>query len=348
MRTMLPLWITLATSAFLAAPACADDSQGAQTTQATETESSQPTYTLRYKFHPGETIRWDVLQQSRVRATVSGTTQVTETVTKSVKAWRVTDAKPDGTATFEHVVESVDMRNKFSGREEIRYNSQTDEEPAPGYEDVAESIGLPLATVTMNSQGEILRRQRKPLKAAARNEEGFEIVCAQVGQQFHHGLVGELVVGPVEPRMLRRSQPLAHTVGEFTGRQAGAGQGHDAENAPVVVGKQGGQVAGQGGLHRGVILPGRILRQAAFQFVQGEIELERHRILRPEGAVIVEDGNTIGRRDKVAGIVAGNFGDEVDDGFFGLGVLPRSKGHVGFAWRPPLVGGCGGRKEAEK
>jgi len=172
MRTMLPLWITLATSAFLAAPACADDSQGAQTTQATETESSQPTYTLRYKFHPGETIRWDVLQQSRVRATVSGTTQVTETVTKSVKAWRVTDAKPDGTATFEHVVESVDMRNKFSGREEIRYNSQTDEEPAPGYEDVAESIGLPLATVTMNSQGEILRRQRKPLKAAARNEEG--------------------------------------------------------------------------------------------------------------------------------------------------------------------------------
>lgn len=172
MRTPFPLWIALAALAVLAAPVSADESQAIEASRAAEAESSLPTYMLRYKFHPGETIRWEVLQQSRVRATVSGTTQVTETVTKSVKAWRVTDVKPDGTATFEHLVESVDMRNKFSGREEIRYNSQTDEEPAPGYENVAESIGLPLAIVTMNDRGEILHRERKPLSAAARNEEG--------------------------------------------------------------------------------------------------------------------------------------------------------------------------------
>ena len=37
-------------------------------------------YTLRYKFHPGETIRWEVEHRSNVRTTVSGTTQTAETL----------------------------------------------------------------------------------------------------------------------------------------------------------------------------------------------------------------------------------------------------------------------------
>ena len=37
-------------------------------------------YTLRYKFQPGETVRWEVEHRSKVRTTVSGTTQNTETV----------------------------------------------------------------------------------------------------------------------------------------------------------------------------------------------------------------------------------------------------------------------------
>jgi hypothetical protein len=38
---------------------------------------------------------------------------------------------------------------------------------------VAESIGVPLAVVTMSPNGEILHRERKRVKAAARNEEGL-------------------------------------------------------------------------------------------------------------------------------------------------------------------------------
>jgi len=166
MRTSYPLWIGLGWLVISAATAGADDSQAA------EPNAGSEKYTLRYKFQPGETIRWEVLQQARIRTTVSGTTQVAETVTKSIKAWRVNDVEPDGTATFEHLVESVDMRQKFSGRQEERYNSQTDKEPPPGFEAVAESIGVTLAVVTMNPRGEILHRQRNPVKAAAQNEEG--------------------------------------------------------------------------------------------------------------------------------------------------------------------------------
>ncbi len=167
MKTAYPVLIGWALLAILSASAAAEDAQ------ATESSSDAETYSLRYKFRPGETIRWEVTHQARIRSTVSGTTEVTEMVTKSVKAWRVTDVKPDGTATFEHLVESVQMRQKFSGRQEVRYNSLTDQQPPPGFESLAASIGVPISVVTMDAQGEVLRRERKPVEAAAQNSDGL-------------------------------------------------------------------------------------------------------------------------------------------------------------------------------
>ena len=125
-------------------------------------------YTLRYRFQPGETIRWDVEHRSNVRTTVSGTTQTAETISCSVKAWKVASVQPDGSATFEHSVERVDMRQKLTGREEIRYNSQTDAKPPAGFEDAAKSVGVTLATVTVDATGKVLQRQSaKPRPAGA-------------------------------------------------------------------------------------------------------------------------------------------------------------------------------------
>jgi hypothetical protein len=167
MKATYPFCLGLLILAVFAARAVADDSRAAAS------DSSSEQYTLRYKFRPGETIRWEVLHQARVRSTVADTTRCSEMVTKSVKAWRVTDVEPDGTATFEHLVESVHMRNKFSDRGEVRYNSETDEEAPVGYEGVAESIGVPLTVAKMSPQGEILHRERKRVKAAAQNQEGL-------------------------------------------------------------------------------------------------------------------------------------------------------------------------------
>jgi hypothetical protein len=164
MRALGICWIGAAVVLSAIGPAAADDS----------TPSPDPsTYTLRYKFRAGETIRWEVLQQTRIRTTVSGTTQVADMVSKSVKAWRVTDVAPDGTAELQNLIESVDMRQQFSGQQEVRYNSQTDEKPVPGFEHVAESIGVPLSEITMNARGEILSRRRHAVKAAAQNDDGL-------------------------------------------------------------------------------------------------------------------------------------------------------------------------------
>jgi hypothetical protein len=133
-------------------------------------QGDAPSYVLRYHFRPGETIRWEVVHRKRVDTTVSGISQTTETFSKSVKVWRVGQLKADGTATFEQSVEDVDMWHKTGESDEVRYNSRTDRQPPVGYENLAESVGVPLSVVTIDARGEIVNREWKQAKAAARSE----------------------------------------------------------------------------------------------------------------------------------------------------------------------------------
>ena len=118
-------------------------------------------YTLGYRFHPGQTLRWEVTHQTNTRTSISESTQTAETTSKSVKLWRVLDVAADGSATFEHSVESIDMRQKLSGHSEVRYNSLTDDKAPTGFKDVAKAVGVPLSVVTLDSRGKILKRELK-------------------------------------------------------------------------------------------------------------------------------------------------------------------------------------------
>ena len=121
-----------------------------------------PTYRLVYRFSPGETVKWKVVHRAKVNTTVSGTTQTAETTSSSVKVWRVTHVDAErGHVTFEHSVESVDMRQQLTGREEVRYNSLTDAEPPVGFEDAAKAVGVTLAVVTIDGQGQVVKREQK-------------------------------------------------------------------------------------------------------------------------------------------------------------------------------------------
>jgi hypothetical protein len=124
-------------------------------------------YTLRYKFHPGESIRWEVEHRSMVRITVSRSTQNMETLSSSVSVWRVGKVLPDGTATFEHRVEWVDMRHKLTGRSEVHYDSRTDKKPPTGFEDAAKSVGVSLSVVKMDVRGKVLQRKDRKKKGQA-------------------------------------------------------------------------------------------------------------------------------------------------------------------------------------
>ena len=58
---------------------------------------------------------------------------------------------------------------------------------------------------------------------------------------------------------------------------------------------------------------------------QDEAELDRHRFLAPQGAVVVVDGNPFGGRDIVRPAVGGDTLDEVDDRLARVGVVPRGE-----------------------
>ncbi len=151
------------------APAATDSVKPAET-PATPAPAAPPAssekYTLRYKFRQGETIRWQVVHRAKVSTTVSGTTQVAETTSSSVKVWQVTSVNPQGQATFSHSVASVDMRQQVSGREELRYNSLTDPKAPVGFEDAAKAVNVILSVITLDPQGNIVRREDKHPQAA--------------------------------------------------------------------------------------------------------------------------------------------------------------------------------------
>jgi len=140
-------------------PAAAPAPAGDAATAATTTDA--PKYRLRYRFKAGETIRWQVEHRARVTTTVSGSTQTAETLSRSIKVWRVKEmaAAPQPAVIFEHLVENVEMRQKVSGREEVVYNSATDVVAPAGFEQAAQSVGVVLARVTMDLRGVIVNRE---------------------------------------------------------------------------------------------------------------------------------------------------------------------------------------------
>lgn len=145
-------WI--ATLALLAAPlaALADDAGK---------------HTLRYKFQPGEVLRWQVDQRSSVRNTMEGASEEAQTKTVSVKAWKVLDVMSDGEIEFITLVDRVRMENKLPDRAEMVFDSTEAGDPPPGFEDAARAVGVPLSSIRMTPSGRIVNRDVKHHQPAA-------------------------------------------------------------------------------------------------------------------------------------------------------------------------------------
>jgi len=121
--------------------------------------SDSELYDLAYKFRPDQTFHTKVVHLVTVETTIRGATQVAKTRSVSTKSWKILKVTDDGKITFVHSVDHVDMWQSVTGRQEVKYNSDTDKTPPPGYELVATSIGIPLATVTMDRHGRVLERK---------------------------------------------------------------------------------------------------------------------------------------------------------------------------------------------
>lgn len=119
----------------------------------------EPEHLLQYQFQPDELIRWKVTHIGTTETTIQGNTQTSKSRSVSTKQWRVTKVDDEGNMTFTHSVSDVEMWQKLSDRPEVSYNSQADKEVPAEYQQVASTLGRPLATVTVSKNGQVIDRE---------------------------------------------------------------------------------------------------------------------------------------------------------------------------------------------
>jgi hypothetical protein len=175
--------ITTHTSAETTRPTSPDTSSEAKS------PSEEAEYELRYKFQLDEVIKTKVVHLATTETTIRGSSQSSRSRSVSTKVWKITDIDESGNVTFEHSVEKVEMWQHVTGRDEVTYNSETDEKPPLEYELAAETIGVPLAIVTVDPHGEIV--ERKDLKQGGSNLGLGQITTplpagrVKIGAQWH-------------------------------------------------------------------------------------------------------------------------------------------------------------------
>ena len=125
-------------------------------------------YLLRYRFRSGDAIASRVAHRALTETTMNGVTQTVETRTDSTKTWNVVAVDAAGRATLEQSVDDVTMTSRTSDRGEVRWASDDEAEPPPGYEGVRQSLGVPLVRMQVSPDGRILeRRELRPCPATA-------------------------------------------------------------------------------------------------------------------------------------------------------------------------------------
>lgn len=130
----------------------------AEKVAAATAKATEETYDLRYKFSPSEIVRMKVIHLVTIETKIQGVTETAKTRSVSTRKWNIENVDAAGNITFVHSVEEVDMWQKSSGRQEVHYNSGSDEKPPAEYVNVPESVGVPLATITIDRYGKLLKR----------------------------------------------------------------------------------------------------------------------------------------------------------------------------------------------
>jgi hypothetical protein len=120
--------------------------------------SEGQSYLLRYSLQPGEMLRYEVTHAAKTKTRIRGAEEISQVHTVSQRHWEVIDAGDDE-MTFHHVVDSVEMTQQQGDSEELRWDSQSDEQIPAVFQRVAEQIGRTLSTVTVNGRGQETARE---------------------------------------------------------------------------------------------------------------------------------------------------------------------------------------------
>ena len=124
-----------------------------------ETTGDSAKFLLRYRLRTGEQLRYEVTHVAKTKTRIRGAEELSNVHTISNRHWDVKSTGPDGSATFDHVVDSVALTQQQGESEEIRWDSTGGEEPPAVFGVVADRIGKVLSTVTVDARGNETHRE---------------------------------------------------------------------------------------------------------------------------------------------------------------------------------------------
>ena len=113
---------------------------------------------LRYSLQAGEQLRYEVTHVAKTKTRIRGSEEVSQVHTISQRHWDVAEST-DAEMTFSHAVDSVELTQQQGDSEEVRWNSQGEAEPPAIFAAVADQLGRPVSTVTINPRGEEIKRE---------------------------------------------------------------------------------------------------------------------------------------------------------------------------------------------
>jgi hypothetical protein len=126
------------------------------------------------------------------------------------------------------------------------------------------------------------------------------------------------------PETMKVLNPRLDARGELLRRHAAVRRGHDPEDGLLALRERALHVSGEERLVGLLRLPLGVPGRHRLHLVEREGELEVDRLLGPEHAVVVEDGDTLGRLHE-PGALARHLGHELEDRLLRLSVVPRRK-----------------------
>ncbi len=132
-----------------------------QLEKATRKISGDEKFELKYAFHDGEILYYEVIHQTAVDTTVQANTEQVKSRSKSLKKWEFSDVNSNGDAKLAHSIEWVNMWSEMSGREAVHYDSRKDKKAPPDYATIAKSLGTPISNVEVTPFGKITARKDK-------------------------------------------------------------------------------------------------------------------------------------------------------------------------------------------
>lgn len=141
-----------------ATPSLAGDNPAAQAGESVLTTSAGEKHQLRHHLSPNQTIRYRVTHVAKTKTRMNGTEEIANVYTTSVRSWKVGEAS-ENEITFIHQIDSVEMTQQNGDKDEVRWDSLSGGKTPAIFSIVAEQIGTPLATVTIDAKGTELKRE---------------------------------------------------------------------------------------------------------------------------------------------------------------------------------------------